>query len=51
MYDDNWLVWYFNGMIEDYSDKFTVVVLDRILFEITGWYVSTLNETWSLLED
>ena len=50
-YDEDWLVWYFKGMIEDFSDKFTVVVLDRILFEITGWYGSALNENWSLLGD
>ena len=37
--------------MEDFCNKFTVVFLDRILFEITGWYDSALNETWSLSED
>ena len=37
--------------MEDFCDKFTVVVLHRILFEITGWYDSALNETWSISKD
>ena len=37
--------------MEDFCEKFDVVVLDRILFEITEWYYSGLNETSSLSED
>ena len=51
IYDEDWLVWYFSGTMEDFSEKFDVVVLDRILFEITEWYYSGLNETSSLSED
>ena len=35
-------------MVKDFSEKITVVILDKILFEITGWYDSALNDTWSL---
>ena len=38
-------------MIEDFSDTFTVVVLDRILFGIIDLYDSAMNETWSFFKD
>ena len=50
-YDEAWLVWYFNGMMEYFSEKFTLVVLNCILFKITGWHDSALNGTWSFSED
>ena len=38
-------------MIEGFIDKLTVVVLDRIVFENTGWYHSTPNEIWISSKD
>ena len=38
-------------MMEYFSEKFTVVVLNRIFFKITGWHDSALNGTWSFSED
>ena len=38
-------------MMEYFSEKFTVVVLNRIFFKITGWHDSALNGTWSLSKD
>ena len=38
-------------MMEDFSYKLTVVILDKLLFEIAGWCESALNETWSLSTD